>query len=313
MNVTIAMMIGSDLSRLELVETAITSLTNNVGSNDFKLIIGMLPSIDPKIEAFIDMIDTCDNIIKMKSLQTWPQFVNYAYNHGDSAKWFIIVHDDIELITPNLIPRVDAFVSKALEPIGWISLTDNDYLNNNHFAPPTRPGFHRDFLFEHAWPKRKVFQFHTLPTKWWLGTHEHWFFDILDYPGTPVKCHTPFDHFMIIESDKFRQIGLCENWCPTPLLQDEDLGLRAAELGLFNIWMPDLMYTHNRDTGGTRSKSSIKLYRDAVHRSFLDKWGFHHDLNARNDITKIKQEWKNTNIGWSIDKRTYEWEIVKCQ
>jgi hypothetical protein len=218
-----------------------------------------------------------------------------------------------------------------------VSFTDKDYLNG-HFAPPVREGWHSDFLFENAWNRKKMFQFHSLPDNWWkppsfkyrvyliertirnrlslepaaFPTRPREYYADLpyDFPSAPVKCHAPFSHFVLIEMGKLEKIGKCENWSPLPLLVDEDLGLRALELGLNNIWIPDIEYVHCRPpSGGTRGSIEMVREKKRVHKLFFEKWGF---LGGKvEELDFIKKKYKNTNIPWSVDRRSYDWDYIR--
>ncbi len=318
---TVAIMIGSYLSTLPLVKTTLDSLTKNIGTKDVQIIIGILPEIDSVIRQFVLKFQSESHFqihVLIKNID-WPQFINIAMDYASGSKWFFIVHDDIELLTENFIPQVDSIVQALEEPVGWISLTDKDYVNG-HFAAPTRPGFHTDFFYSAAWGRRKVFQYHTLSEKWWIGDKNAQYFKNLpfDFPKAPVKCHAPFNHFILIEMAKLKKIGKCETWGPTCLLQDEDLGMRAAKLGLFNIWIPKFEYVHNRTynredrvDGSTRSGPGIGKIAVQVHQSWINKWGFLHDFQAQHKIKELKTRWGQSNVIWSLGKNTYDWEYVK--
>ncbi|GAI52407.1 unnamed protein product, partial [marine sediment metagenome] len=131
------------------------------------------------------------------------------------------------------------------------------------------------------------------------------------FPNAPVKCHAPFNHFVLIEMDKLKRIGECENWqTHNALLVDEDWGLRALELGLHNVWVPDIEYIHYRLRGGSRSSEQIAEYSERVHKLFFEKWGF--DSEGRvEELDFIKEKYKNTNIPWSIDRKSYDWDYIR--
>lgn len=314
MNTTIALMIGSPLSTLSLVEATLNSLIKNIGTKDIQIVVGILPKIDSGIKQFVQKFQVRNRYQFHVLIQgmSWSEFINIAMDRASGSKWFLIAHDDIELLTENFMPRVENIVQTLNEPIGWISFTDKDYINGR-WASPTRPGFHKDFLFANAWRRRKIFQYHTLPEKWWTKGKGHKYFESLpfDFPQAPVKCHAPFNHFILIEVEKLKQIGKCENWCSIGLLQDLDSGLRAAKLGLFNIWIPELNYLHNRIMNVTRSSPQINRCASYVHRCFFKKWGFHHDKRVKNEIEKLRREWGSSNVIWSLDRNSYDWEYVK--
>ena len=135
-----------------------------------------------------------------------------------------------------------------------------------------------------------LFQFHNLK-EGYLNSHNMKGLPY-DYPIAPVKCHAPFNHFILIKMEQLQQIGKLETWCSMNLLQDEDLGLRAAKLGMFNIWIPKLEYVHKRIIDGTRTgiTGQLRCSQPAVHQQFFKKWGFVGDFDAleRKDLIKKK-------------------------
>ena len=74
-------------------------------------------------------------IITQKHCETFAKFTNFVFDkYGITANWFMISHDDIELKTKNFIPTVKKKIKDFKTDIGWISFTDDDYLNR-HWAP----------------------------------------------------------------------------------------------------------------------------------------------------------------------------------
>lgn len=341
MSVAIAIKIGSPNSKLNLVKTTISSIMTNIGTDKYKIIIAMAPFIDERIKNYIyNLKSENDELIDLMPEENsyWADFINQSIDRSSGYKYFIKSHDDIELLTPNFLSKVEDTLRSISEPVGWVSFTDKDYLNG-HWAPSTRPGFHKDYLFENGWSRRKLFQFHSLPDKWenpsFFAHRVHSIMNIVrrklqmksclpserlreyyanlpyDFPTAPVKCHAPFNHFVLIEMDKLKKIGKCENWeTYNALLVDEDWGLRALQLGLNNIWIPGIEYNHYRPYGGTRSWTQIKKSAERVHNLFFKKWGFHSE-GRTNELDFIKDKYGNTNIPWSIDRRTYDWEYIQ--
>jgi hypothetical protein len=340
MSVAIAIEVGSPSSRLPLVQRTFESITENIGTDDFVFIVAIAPGVPVKINDYIiNFNKTSKNIIFLPSENYyWADFINYAIDLSQDYEFFIKAHDDIELITPNFFQRVQSEIQKLSEPLGWINFTDIDYLNG-HWAPSTRPGFHSDYLFENGWQKNRLFQFHSLPENWIqppfridplygirngiqsiccpsqieIPSKTRKYYELLpyDFPGKPVKCHAPFNHFVMIQRKQLELIGKCENWRTyNALLVDEDWGLRALQLGLFNIWIPQIEYIHTRIGGGTRSWNQITKDQMRVHELFFNKWGFHSE-GKKDEMEMIRTKYKNTNIPWSINKRSYEWEYVQ--
>ena len=302
MSVVISMMVGSKLSTRELIKNSIESITQNIGVSDYLLVIGVASHIH---DLFIYLVLQFSNeriIVINHHCDTFAMFTNHVIqNYSTNSKWFIVAHDDIELKTKNFISTVEKMLDLK-ENIGWVSFTDDDYLNGN-WAPPTRPGYHLDFLTGNAWSERRVFQFHRLKNGWLDSLHENLDYD---FPIAPVKCHAPFSHFIMIETEKLKQIGYCENWSVVSLLIDEDWGLSAMKEGLANIWIPSIVYTHCRN-GSTRAHPIIKKEGEKVDGLFHKKWEFNHNPKRR-ELKRIKKLHKE--IIWSSTRRSFEWEYV---
>ena len=341
MSIAIAIGIGSPNSQLSLVKTTINSIMANIGTNEYKLIIAIAPFIDERIKNYIYALkrDSSELVDLMpEENYYWADFINNAIDRARDYRYFIKSHDDIELLTPNFLSKVEDILGNISEPVGWASFTDKDYLNG-HWSPSTRPGYHKDYLFENGWMREKLFQFHSLPDNWWrpplftyaayviesqlryrlhlksrpLPVRSREYYENLpyDFPGAPVKCHAPFNHFVLIKMDELERIGKCEDWGTyNALLVDEDWGLRALQLGLNNVWIPDIEYVHYRPGGGTRSWNQVIKDQERVHRLFYEKWGFHSKARVE-ELDFIKDKYKNTNIPWSMDRRSYDWDYIQ--
>jgi hypothetical protein len=110
---------------------------------------------------------------------------------------------------------------------------------------------------------------------------------------------------------KLKKIGRCVNWeCYAPLLIEEDWGLRALQLCLNNIWIPDIAYSHYRPGGGSRASPLIAREGERIQKLFFEKWGFHPGRGGE-ELKTVREKYKNTYIPWSIDRRSYEWEYIR--
>lgn len=313
----VAMMVGSNKSTLSLVKQSIETICQNLG-NSIKLFIGIAPWIDCDI---IDYIRSINNQKIDKQLEiygdcklTFAGFVNLAASmaYNDGYDWLIESHDDVKIVTPNLVQTVEELLlcsKNKIDKIGWISFLDIDYLNAN-WAPSVREGFAIDAMKENAWSRKKVHQFHTLPENWWSPNNKPEYLASLPYdiPSSPVICHSPFSHFVMINTKTlYEKIGKCPEWSPVSILVDEDRGLKAMACGLYNIWIPSIKYVHCR-SNGTRAWEQIKMYGPTVHSAFKAKWGFEHKaIYSDSELETILNRYSGTNIGWSIGKRTYDW------
>lgn len=314
MKALISMLVGSPRSEIHLVERSISSILLNIGTDDFFLVVGISSGISSKIVKWVKEVERSNQNVKVvdQHCNSFAEFTNYVFSeYGTSSNWFIISHDDVELRTKNLITNIEQSLKSSLDGVGWVSFTDDDYLQG-HWAPSTRQGYHFDYLYENAWNRRKLFQFNSLEENYWKKGKGHSYFSNLnyDFPSTPVRCHAPFSHFIAIESKKLRRIGLCEEWSEVSLLIDEDWGLSAMREGLINVWLPKIIYTHVRKIDGTRATPTILRRGKEVAEKFVRKWGFSHDPLGH-DLKKIKKMYSNTNIAWSFDRRSFDWEYLK--
>ena len=346
MDIAVAIYVGSPNSTITLVRRTIESIMKNIGTEKYQFIISLGEKIKDEISSYIiEMSQAFPGKFHIFGTEEipWAAFINKAIDYASGCRFFIVSHDDIDLLTPNFYTKLCNYTDMLAEPIGWISFTDKDYLNR-HWAPSTRPGYHSDA--EKGWKEGKLFQFHKLPKNWWKSYHwwriENKLEDLLDVPERPVKCHAPFSHFVAIKYEILKKIGYCENWgTGESLLIDEDWGLRALELGLFNIWIPSIAYIHNRlnlpnklfriynlgrieivgpsksfvsnmlgSRGATRAWSQINQHSKKVHDLFIKKWGFDSDPTS-DEIKIIKARYGNTNITWSMDKYSFEWDYIQ--
>src|SRR6185295_1942127 len=179
-------------------------------------------------------------------------FINKAIAAAKDFEYFIKAHDDIVLQTADFFPKVKKILSGIASPVAWVNFNETSYLDS-HWNPSTRPGFHKDFLEQDAWSKRKMFQFHNLPDNWWqpgIVSQLPYLFQIkvisklfpglvifpnpvkhmseetkklLDFPSGPVKCHAPWNTFVLIKMSVLQNIGRCEDWQTyNALFVDED-------------------------------------------------------------------------------------------
>jgi len=300
MQIVISMLIGSKKSSVSLVKRSISSILENIGTTDILLVIGITNGINVKIINMVYDLQSkmCKKIIIVRDYcGTFADFINHVIQeYSANAKWFLISHDDIELKTKNFLPTVEKTLKPLKSNIGWISFTDDDYLDG-HRVPSTRPGFHSDYINTRGFIS-KMFQFHNGKLKY-------------DFPTGPVRCHAPYSHFIMIEVSKLRQLGPCENWSVVSLLIDEDWGLTAMLKGMINIWIPDIVYNHSRPGGKTRAGPIIKNVGLNVGEMFLKKWGFSPDWPIRRIIKVVKKKYRNTNIVWSLSRRSFDWDYVK--
>jgi len=346
MDLAIAIRIGSPNSSLALVKQTVESIGENIGNCKYRFILSLDPKVPQEVKDYIKEKRKAnpDNfeVFPEESLY-WADFINKAIESAKDCEFFIKAHDDIKFITPDFFNTIKSVLFDIIEPVAWVSFQEIGYLNG-HWSPPTRPGFHKDFLEEEAWEKRKMFQFHLLSDDWWKPSifkqlpyliqqriivklfPLFQFFKypevemnkelqrLLDIPSSPVKCHAPWNTFVLIRTSVLNEIGPCERWQTYhALLVDEDWGLRALKLKHWNVWMPSIKYLHARPTvGGDRSQYQIASDTKRVHQLFEKKWGFSPRPN-KEELEKIKADNKSNYLGWSIGRDSFDWDYLKLK
>jgi SAM-dependent methyltransferase len=341
MDLAIAIRIGSPRSSLELVRRTIESIQKNIGQCSYRFILSLDPKIPKEVREYIyqKKKEFPENFeLLPEETVYWAEFINKAIDRARDCEFFIKSHDDIELQTPNFFPTVKKILSAVKEPYGWVSFDDTGYLKG-YWSPPTRPGFYKDNIFGKGWVKRKMFQFHALPDGWWRAPwYKEWpyliqqriirkifppfevwsypekempedFRELLDLPSLPVKCHAPFNKFVLIKTSVLQDIGPCENWQTYhALFVDEDWGLRALQKRYWNLWLSGIDCLHLRPPiGGDRSQYLIKKDKKRVAELFEKKWGFCLPP-TRKQLEQIKEKHKDNYIPWSCDRNSYDWD-----
>lgn len=334
MKASVAIRVGSPKTKYEFVKRAFESVIKNIGTDSYQIVTSFADHVDDEIKSYVLNLIDSERIIHLDedypSHHGWPEFVNDAIDESQDAEYFVELHDDVELLSDDLVPTVDSHLDDISNPVGWITGTDKVYLDGQYRAIPARGGFHSDYLDDSV---DNIYQFHNLPGDWmfpptpifhllrvWNKLAELFGFDQIpptrsreyyenlpyDIPEKPVKIHSPYSDLMIIKMDVLEQIGKCETW-GTPILTDEDWGLRALQENLYNIWIPDIEYWHHR----IRSQSQMisESRKEFAHEQFRQKWGFSAPPES-GDIEYVQEQYPETNIPWSIGRKTYEWDYV---
>lgn len=345
MDLAIAIRVGSQNSTLPLVKGTIESIGENIGKCSYRFILSLDPEIRQEVKDYVYARQKEQperfEILYEKTVY-WSEFINEAVKRASDCEYFIKAHDDIKLLTSDFFPKVQQLISSLKEPVAWISFNEVGYLIGD-WSPSTRPGFHKDFLEEGAWERGKLFQFHRLPNYWWRASLfidlpfrfqykltrifrflKPWSYpkpkmseayqELLDLPNGPVKCHAPWNMFVMIKMSILKDIGPCESWQTyNALLVDEDWGLRALQKKYWNIWIPSIQYMHVRlplEAGGNRSQEMVSLDAKRVHTAFKGKWRFS-TIPVAEELEIIQSNYKDTYIPWSIGKNSYDWEYAK--
>jgi hypothetical protein len=336
----VAIMVGSPHSTPEVVERTLTSIRACIPPGSLRLLIYKGTNIRPALRGYLDaeLARSRDMLLLGTGDIPWAQFINQAIDTAEGCRYFIKSHDDIELQTPGFDRKIEEFYAGMSRDVGWVSFTDTGYRRGD-FSPPVREGYFDDVLHEDAYNRMTVFQFHRFPPNWtrssWL---RHYAYvagkrvrrrlgiplksypkrrnpqDVfpLDMPHGPVRCHAPFNHFVLIRHDVLRKLGYCEDWgTKNALLVDEDWGLRALTLNIPNVWIPSIEYLHDRGDFGeyTRSWNQISEHGARVDRLFFEKWGFHASP-SREELGVIRERYGDTLVVWSMGRKSFEWDYL---
>lgn len=232
-------------------------------------------------------------------------FNSFFDEFKDKAEYIMIAHDDLEIRTYDFFSRTLSHISGMEDQVGWITFTSDGYYREKSIpmANSVREGFALDrhqypYLFEcHNYKRGDVFSNDNK--------------DLLDYPDRAVKIHAPFPHIMLIKSDNLSKIGHCSDWTPYTLLIDEDWGMEALKKNFWNVWIPDVLYTHPLRYEA-RKQEGVR-YEPQAHAAFAKKWGFYFGSTTYSDefIRAICTQYAGTNIPLSAGKNTYEWQYLK--
>tara|TARA_B100000586_G_C20104391_1_gene426562 strand:- start:829 stop:1872 length:1044 start_codon:yes stop_codon:yes gene_type:complete len=345
-DVCIAIGIGSPISTINNVKRTFTSIQKCIGNCTWKVLICLGPNVNKKVTHFVEnFVHSHSNNFEIiiRDEVTFSTFVNQAIKQSEDYEYFIKSHDDIELFTPDFFPTAMKAIKKIRKEVGWISFTDigwkRGYLNHS-----VRGSYFKDIIFDNQKQKEgTIFQFHNCPPYWWIAPGPLHFLQRatnkicamlklpkppyprplkkiskmkIDLPQTPVLCHAPFGHFIMIKRATFvDKIGLCEEWnTKGGLLIDEDWGLTMLKENIPNIWIPTLEYLHKRieseACGGTRSWPEISKTASIVSQKFFEKWGFHSEPISPEELTFIQKKYKDTLIPWSSYRNSYEWDYI---
>lgn len=341
-DVAIAIEVGSPNSKIELIQKTFDSIRKNIGSCDWKVFICLGLHITKEVDQFVrgyvkQYPDRFE--IFLNAEVSWATFINTAIDRSFEYEYFIKSHDDIELLTPDFFNKVIANLKSINKEVGWISFHDVGWKKGD-FNPSTRDGYYIDIYHEDGWNCQQIFQFHLFPPKWTKAPFliHYAYYGIkrltsllkiadfaypkpaskikkyrLDLPTAPVKCHAPFNHFVMIKRTVLDKIGKCEEWNTfNALLVDEDWGLRCLEKNIPNIWIPNVEYIHYRgkfEGGGTRSMTTITKDAERVLDLFYKKWGFN-SIPTLEELESIKIKHKHNLIPWSSYLRSWEWDYI---
>lgn len=287
------------------IADAVYTLSNNIGNFRYKFFI----SVDKEDTAnFIkDLFNhkslpmLKDKLLEIKiSKNSWASNFNAFFEkYKTLTKYFIICHDDIVVNTPNFFETTIKEIGDRKD-IGWITFTNDRYykINNMAISNSVREGFHID-RDKHP----RMFECHK------FNESQTPTIELFDLPDRAVKCHGPFSHFNIISSEALKKIGPCEDWTDYTILIDEDWSLESLKKGFYNVWVPQVFYTHPNPKNTHKRVSDLR-YSDIAHEKFYKKWDFSCGNYDESVVQFVQQKYADTNIPWSSYRKSYEWDYL---
>jgi len=289
-----------------LIKT-ISSIENTIGSINYKYYFVLSPEQEKTVLNMVkDKLLSNDKIITIKdSVGSWASQYNSFFDSCKKlTKYILYTHDDLEIRTQDFFNKTINLINGKENEIGWITFTGDFYYRElgKPWAVSARMGFAKD---RNKWPY--IYECHKFNSSHEGKSKEN--LHLLDMPesGKLVKIHAAYPHFNIISVKSMEIIGPCEDWTLYTHLTDEDWGLESLKNNLWNIWVPDIYYTHptnySERVGGHR-------WTKEAHAGFTKKWGFVHGSESDEQIAEIRIEYKDTLIPWSSYYNTYDWEYL---
>jgi hypothetical protein len=282
----------------------ISSIENTIGAVNYKYYFVLNAMQEQTILDLIKLnILDQEKILEIKnSTASWAYEYNVFFDlYKDSTKYIITSHDDMIMRTSNFFNHSLELMKDKEKEIGWVTYTCDTFYRE--FGRPwgvsVRMGFAKDY---NKWPY--VYECHKFNESYTKGRCMK-FPNMFDMPksGTLVKAHAPYTVFNLISVESMKIIGPCEDWTPYTMLIDEDWGLTALKNNLWNIWIPDIFYTHPLVEHANR-------WEKEAHKGFIDKWGFDEAMLSKKQIEEIREKYKDTLVPWSSYYNTYDWQYL---
>ena len=289
---------------LENIMQTVYSISGNIGMEDF----GFYIVFDKQSVANSFFAMVCDNSLLMSHIldisvshDSWASTFNVFFQKFRRiTRYIMIAHDDIIINTPLFWESCQRIITTSRNPIGWITFTNDAYyrFNGIPLSNSIRPGFAPDRQ------NRRTFEWHNVKEEKLTPKISQ----LMDLPSGPVKCHGVLSHIMLISVEALSRIGECEDWSKYTMLIDEDWSLCALKNGFTNIWIPSVVYTHPNPYNARKRIRDLRFER-MVHEQFKKKWACEPPYTEE-DIRLIKENYSGTNLVWSIERKTYEWDYL---
>jgi len=299
--------------KANLTET-VYSISKNIGDVDYKYYIVTDSRSQEKFAHELFSHESLKHVVKPESLlevkyseDSWAREFNLFFdNHKDNTKYVLFSHDDLIVKTPDFFTKTLEEIKDAKDPIGWISFTNDRYYKFD--KNPVANSFKDPFCLDrHNDPR--IYECHNFEPDEKVTEQNY---DKLDFPNRAVKCHGPYAHLNLVSSEALEKIGPCVEWTDYTILIDNDWALESLKSGFFNVWIPDVLYTHPNPKYPRTPGTDLRFEREA-HEKFYKKWGFPlWEMPLSDDvIVYIRQKFKDTNIPLSSYRNSYDWDYLK--
>ena len=292
---------GDNINKKNLEDT-LTSIVKNT-KEDFKFHLVLEES---QKQVLNDLsLDDYIGSLRTAGKKSWAEDFNEFFETvKDESDWLLYSHDDLKILTPDWFSKSKEVVGERTD-IGWITYSQPTWYM--HYGEPrsqvARPGFHTD---RNNYPCIHECKNFNRSTDWGRV-------DLmkkkLDLPTKTVKIHGPYSVFNLIKMDNMKKIGYCADWNPYTMLIDEDWALESLRNNFSNIWIPNIFYLH--PLRWKERKSPDRFHKEAK-EGFFNKWGFHGGTAYISDkeVEQVCKEYANTNIPWSRNRASYEWDYL---
>jgi len=269
------------------IEETIKTISENIINCDYQFYFSV-DSENTK-EFLVNYFGKSNKLLAVRqSEDSWAKNFNkfFKENHSKTTS-LLISHDDIILNSKIDYKKIYENFLKH-EKTGWLTFTNDKYYKVNKIpvANSVREGFHKDRK-----NSPRVHECHK------FSVNESIKIKKLDFPKRAVKCHGVYSHFNMISVKSLKLIGDCADWTKYTMFIDEDWSLEALKNNLWNVWLPNVFYTHPNPKNVLKRKGDLRYLKEATNK-FYKKWGFDPTVNEYDEKTveSIRSRYAKTNI-----------------
>jgi len=293
---------GANVNKDNLKDTLGSIIMNTKEEFKFHLVLEESQKTvlqDLSIDEYIGSLKTANDKV------SWAEDFNLFFDSvKDSSDWLLYSHDDLKILTSDWFNKSKDVVGDRTD-IGWITYSQPTWYM--HYGEPrsqvARPGFHSDRFSYPCIHECHKFQ---RPQDW---NNKKLMKSKLNLPTRPVKIHGPYSVFNLIKMDNMKKIGYCEDWNPYTMLIDEDWALESLKNNFVNVWIPNVFYLHPLRW---QERKAPDRFKKEARQGFFNKWGFNGGTAniSNSEIEQVCEEYSQTNIPWSKDRASYDWEYL---